>query len=447
MHAEEVALHPPGHARGPPDQALPVRGAADADDHPLAGLPGVGDAMVGQVGLERLLDPVGDPQQGQLPQGAEVPRPEVVGEGGIDSLGRVDVAVGHAPAQRLGRHVDQLDLVGGADDGVGHGLALATPVIRSTTSLSDSRCWTLTVEIDVDPRVEQLLDVLPALLVRDARRVGVGELVDQRDGGPSGEDGVEIHLLERRAAVLHLRAGHDREVAELGRGRGPAVRLDVADDHVGASGPAAPPLGQHGVRLPDAGRGTEVHPQSATSHRCQCAPAALRDAPCRGPRRAVTASVGDARGRAHREVDEHGQAPSRRVVEDDAAVDGFDEAARHGETEADPAVAVMVTEALEGLEDALPVDAVDPRPAVDDAEVHPMADDAPPRPAPDVVRGDQASELTMMCASARSSRAGSVSTAGRESGTSISTCSGRWSMRGQRGRDHIFEEDRTDVRA
>jgi hypothetical protein len=32
--------------------------------------------------------------------------------------------LGHAPAQRLRALVDQLDLVGGADDGVGYGLAL-----------------------------------------------------------------------------------------------------------------------------------------------------------------------------------------------------------------------------------------------------------------------------------------------------------------------------------
>ena len=38
--------------------------------------------------------------------------------------GRVDVAVRHAPAQRLGRHVDELDLVGAAHDVVGDRLAL-----------------------------------------------------------------------------------------------------------------------------------------------------------------------------------------------------------------------------------------------------------------------------------------------------------------------------------
>ena len=43
-----------------------------------------GDAVLGTVPLQALLDPVGDPQQGQLAQRGEVPGPEVVGQGGVD---------------------------------------------------------------------------------------------------------------------------------------------------------------------------------------------------------------------------------------------------------------------------------------------------------------------------------------------------------------------------
>ena len=111
-------------ARRPADQLLAAGRAGERDDDPLARLPGVGDAVGLHVVLEGLVDPVGDPQQRQLAQGGEVAGPEVVGEGGVDLVGRVDVAVGHAPAQRLGAHVDQLDLVGPAHDRVGHGLAL-----------------------------------------------------------------------------------------------------------------------------------------------------------------------------------------------------------------------------------------------------------------------------------------------------------------------------------
>ena len=85
---------------------------------------GLGDAVALAVLLQGVVDPVGDPQQRQLAQRRQVAGAEVVGQGGIDLLGGVDVAVGHPAAQRLGRHVDQLDLIGGPDDLVGQGLAL-----------------------------------------------------------------------------------------------------------------------------------------------------------------------------------------------------------------------------------------------------------------------------------------------------------------------------------
>ena len=55
------------------------------------------------------------------------------------------------------------------------------------------------------PGAEQLLDVLVALGVAAAGGVGVGQLVDQADGRPAREDGVEVHLAEGHAAVLDRR--------------------------------------------------------------------------------------------------------------------------------------------------------------------------------------------------------------------------------------------------
>ena len=70
------------------------------------------DAVLGAVALQRLVDLVGQPQQGELAQRGEVADAEVVGQRRVDLLRRVDVAVRHPAAQRLGRHVDELDLVG-----------------------------------------------------------------------------------------------------------------------------------------------------------------------------------------------------------------------------------------------------------------------------------------------------------------------------------------------
>ena len=52
------------------------------------------------------------------------PTPEVVAEGGVDLVWSVDIAMRQPPAQRLRRHVDQLNLVRLPYDGIGHGFAL-----------------------------------------------------------------------------------------------------------------------------------------------------------------------------------------------------------------------------------------------------------------------------------------------------------------------------------
>ena len=51
---------------------------------------------------------------------------------------------------------------------------------------------------DVDARVQQLGDVLPALRVPGPGGVGVRELVDHRDLRGAGEDRVQVHLRQRR---------------------------------------------------------------------------------------------------------------------------------------------------------------------------------------------------------------------------------------------------------
>ena len=120
----------------------------------------------------------------------------------------------------------------------------------------------------VDPGVEQLLDVLPPLLVPRTRHVRVGELVDERDLRAAGDDGVDVHLLEPRRGTSITRRGIDLEAVDLLGGVRPAVRLDEPDDDIGA--PLTPPtaLVEHREGLPDTRRGPEVHAQP-TSRPCR----------------------------------------------------------------------------------------------------------------------------------------------------------------------------------
>ena len=174
----------------------------------------------------------------------------------------------HPAPQRLRRHVDELDLVGGPDDRVGDRLVLLDPGDRLDHVVHRLEVLHVDGADDLDAGFEQLLDVLPPLLVARARHVGVRELVDERDLGLAGEDRVDVHLLERHVAVGELPAGDDLEVVQLGRGVGATVRLDEADHDVGrAALVPAPALVEHGERLAHPGSRPQVDPQPAPGHR------------------------------------------------------------------------------------------------------------------------------------------------------------------------------------
>ena len=51
---------------------------------PFPGRPGAGDAVFAAVAFQTLVDPVGDPEQRQLPQRGQVTLPEVVAQCGVD---------------------------------------------------------------------------------------------------------------------------------------------------------------------------------------------------------------------------------------------------------------------------------------------------------------------------------------------------------------------------
>ncbi len=258
VDGQQVTLRAGRHAGRAAHEALAVRGAGQGDHNSLARLPGPVDPVALAVVLQRVVDAIGDPEERELAQRAEVPRAEVVPERGVDALGGIDVPVRHAPTDRLRSHVHELDLVCPTDDCVGDRLLLL-----DAGDLLDDVVDRLEV-LDVQRRdhgdagVEQGLDVLPALLVPRSGDVRMRHLVDERHLGPAGEDRVDIHLLEARAPVVDGPARHDLEAGDLFGGLRSAVRLDVADDDVRASlGPAAP-LAQHRERLPDTGSCAEV---------------------------------------------------------------------------------------------------------------------------------------------------------------------------------------------
>jgi hypothetical protein len=144
----------------------------------------------------------------------------------------------------------------------------------------------------VDPGREDILDVLVALEVLDARRVRVCELVDQRELRPAAEDSRKVHLLEHRLPVGHAPARDGLEPLSLGEGVHAPVRLYVADDDVTSVLGLRLALAQHLVGLADAGGHPEedlVVPVTGGFHGSYLGARALcRSEDCHAPSRLCT---------------------------------------------------------------------------------------------------------------------------------------------------------------
>ena len=126
--------------------------------------------------------------------------------------------------QLLGGKVDVDDGVGLAQKPVGYALPYFDARHARDDLLDGLEVLDVDGRHDGDPGREDVLDVLIALLVLDARDVGVRELVDQHDLGLAGEDRRQVHLLERlcpctgRCAAGSSRGRRSSRASRRGRG-------------------------------------------------------------------------------------------------------------------------------------------------------------------------------------------------------------------------------------
>ena len=259
----EGRVQPVRQPFGVPHEAGRARVLADADQDALAGRPRSRDRVRLHLREQLLVDPVGGAAQRQLAQRRQLGGREEMLERAFGLLGNVDLALLEALDQ-IGRgEIDQLDRIGAIEDGVRHGLAhahmgdLRDHVVQAFDVLDIDR------GVDVDAAAQQLLDVEIALGVAAARRVGMGELVDQNDLRAAGDDGIEVHLLEPLATVFEAQAGNDLQALQQRFGLAAAVGLDHADDDIVAVFFPGAGLLQHLVGLADAGRGTHEDPELA----------------------------------------------------------------------------------------------------------------------------------------------------------------------------------------
>ena len=117
--------------------------------------------------------------------------------------------------------------------------------------------------IDVDAVGQQFLDVEIALGMAAARRVGVGEFVDQGDLRTARDQRVEVHLLEHLVPVADPLARQHFEPLQQRLRLRPSMGLDDTDHDIGARLPPGMRALQHLVGLADAGGGADKDLQPA----------------------------------------------------------------------------------------------------------------------------------------------------------------------------------------
>src|SRR5262249_35397977 len=168
------------------DEALRERSPVDGDEDALRHPPACGVAPP-QERLHLPVDMLGRLPERELAQGCQVARLEVAPERALGLLGDVDLAFPQALEELLRREIDELHLVRAVEDPVWD--RLAHP---DTGDLRDDVVQALEVldvhgRVDVDARIEQLLDVLEPLVMAAAGRVRVRELVDDDERGTARE--------------------------------------------------------------------------------------------------------------------------------------------------------------------------------------------------------------------------------------------------------------------
>ncbi|MDI2023128.1 hypothetical protein PJL18_03676 [Paenarthrobacter nicotinovorans] len=263
---EVTAVYPLEDPRGTPDQYFAFGAPGQSNDDALAGRPTFLDLVLCPVARQSFVHTVSEPEQRQFPQCCQVAHPEVIGQGSVDLVGIVDLAIAQALPEQLGRNVHQMDLVSAAHDVVRDGFGLLDVGDGADNIAQGGQVLHVHRGQDIDAGVQQFLNVLPALLVPAPGNVGVGILVHDRGVWAPGQDRVQVHLFEGASPVLDGPGRHDLKPLGERLGIGASVVHGECHHHVFAA--AQQPVGffEHCVSFADARCCPQKNPQCCPRH-------------------------------------------------------------------------------------------------------------------------------------------------------------------------------------
>ena len=253
-----------GQARTGPHQVIRLALTIDRDQYM---------ALHGQVRLttrraffaQVAVDMLGHGLHGQLAQCREIGRGEECRQRLARLVRQVHLALIETLDQLLRGQVHQADVAQVFEHRVrnrlvhAHASDLVHHVVEAFQMLHVDR------GVDVDPCVEQLFDVLPTPLMATARRVAVGQFVDQHRGRSAGQQPVEVHLFQRAALVGHPQTRPVGNAFGHGLGFGASMGLDDPHQHIDTLALQLAGPGQHGVGLAYAWRSAQEYDQAPGS--------------------------------------------------------------------------------------------------------------------------------------------------------------------------------------
>ena len=215
------------------------------------GGPDLRHRLVLAVDLHLFIDPFRRAPQRQFPQRHQVAPAEKALHRLFSLLRNIHFARLQALEQVVGREVDQFDLIGVLQKRIGNCFPNNRPGDLGNHVVQAFEMLHVDGGVDVDPGFQKLFNVLPALGMAQARRIGMRQLIDQDQCRVARECSIEVKLPKLCAAILHQPLRKDFQAFQQGFGFRASVRLDVARHDIDAFGVACLRGFQHGVGFAD----------------------------------------------------------------------------------------------------------------------------------------------------------------------------------------------------